>query len=156
MHSIVDRKLPGQGLEFGALGTFPDQVHRQRRKLGSDGGNGPQEQIMAFDWNQVANTQDSGRRGGFVAGRKQLGINAVVHDGSPATRASTFENLFANVFTDADHSPRRAVDALRDAPTPFACTSADLLARKSVKTMNRNDVRQTKFGGEKHGSMPAR
>ncbi len=88
-----------------------------------------------------------------TARRKYLRIHPVVHNGSPALLPRTFQNLLANAFADANHSPRRSIHALGNPPAPFAGSTTDLLRRKHVEAVHRNHIRYAKFRAQKHGSM---
>src|SRR5208282_6184380 len=95
------------------FGTVADNLKTYPRKFRNECPNRADEQVMPLDWNQVADAEDEwipGRRftfpltSRFTSRRKQLRIDSVVNDRGPATPPHPFQDQFANVFADANHS----------------------------------------------------
>src|ERR1700722_15621511 len=151
LHAIRNLKLLRQCFQRGAFWAVTNYLQFDLRKFGNMGRDGANQQVVTLDRNQVPDTEyewvfrfvGSGVRCGRR--RKQLRIDSVVHHRGSARWPRAFQDLLANVLADANHSPRRAINALRKSPAPLTRSPADLSGGEGVESVYRNYVRNAQF-----------
>ena len=91
---------------------------------------------MAFDGNQISHAEDDIRWRGAQFGVETIGIGCVINHCGREWSINIFCYLVAHSFADANNRTRRAIDLLRNALTPFAGISADLIRKECVESVN--------------------